>query len=229
MLVCGKCQKSPVAPACRYIASLAEFTIFSPKRSWKITSFTRLCIVCLLLVGVVGLTSGCFALKEYKLTNPLLFGLEQIASNVYTSEDMGVEQRQSLQIEIRKAKPKLAQVYVDALFYLSERFILSVVIDIWSPKQRWLKTFDDSGISSIFSASSFSSDHGIVKPSPKPFDYVVQQLNLPKESCLVIGDSIRRDLGGSIAAGIDCILVGGSQDERAYGSYSNLLELCNDL
>ena len=119
--------------------------------------------------------------------------------------------------------------YVDALFLLSEHFILSLVIDIWSPKQRWLKTFDDSGISSIISASSFSSDHGIVKPSPKPFDYVVQQLNLSKESCLVIGDSIRRDLGGSIACSIDCVLVGGSQDERAFSTYRNLLELCDDI
>ena len=119
--------------------------------------------------------------------------------------------------------------YVDALFKLNEKFILSVVIDIWSPKQRWLNTFKDYGLNTLFSASSFSSDHGMVKPSPKPFEYVVQKLNLPKEYCVVIGDSIRRDLGGSIAAGIDCILVGGAQDGRAFGTYSNLLEFCDEL
>ena len=119
--------------------------------------------------------------------------------------------------------------YTEALFRLSEGFTLSVVIDIWSPKQRWLKTFKDKGINGLFSASSFSSDHGIVKPSPKPFEYVVQQLNIPRESCMVIGDSVRRDLGGSIAAGIDCILVGGSQDARAFRSYDNLLKFCDEI
>lgn len=119
--------------------------------------------------------------------------------------------------------------YVDALFRLSKNLSLSVVVDIWSPKQRWLKTFDDCGIRALFLASSFSSDHGMVKPSPKPFENVVHQLQLPKESCVVIGDSVRRDLGGAFAAGIDCILVGGAQDERAIGSFTNLLELCKEM
>ena len=57
----------------------------------------------------------------------------------------------------------------------------------------------------------------------------MEQLALPKESCIVIGDSVRRDLGGAFAAGIDCILVGGALDERAIGTYPNLLELCNEL
>ena len=119
--------------------------------------------------------------------------------------------------------------YVDALFKLRSKYILSVVIDIWSPKQRWQDTFIKLGIDKLFSGWSFSSDHGMVKPSPKPFEYVMEQLALPKESCIVIGDSVRRDLGGAFAAGIDCILVGGALDERAIGTYPNLLELCNEL
>ena len=115
--------------------------------------------------------------------------------------------------------------YIAALYKLSKKFQLAVVIDIWAPKSSWLNLFEESGINKLFTASSFSSDHGIVKPSPKPFELVVEQLGIKKEQALVVGDSIRRDLGGAKAAGIDCVLVGGSKHYHAVGCYDNLLEL----
>ncbi|MET0066937.1 MAG: HAD family hydrolase [Candidatus Thiodiazotropha sp.] len=121
----------------------------------------------------------------------------------------------------------IPEEYIKALFQLRERYILSVVIDIWAPKTRWLETFKKHGIDTLFSAQSFSSDHGIVKPSPRPFEMVVEQLDIDKEDCLVVGDSIRRDLGGAIAANIDCVLVGGSMDDRALAAYEDLLVFCD--
>ncbi len=115
--------------------------------------------------------------------------------------------------------------YVEALVKLKKKFILAVVIDIWSPKEAWINAFKKAGIYELFSAYSFSSDHGMVKPSPKPFEYVIRQLDLQKNECVVIGDSPRRDLGGAKAAGIDCILVGGAEDVQAVGKFSNLLVL----
>lgn len=119
--------------------------------------------------------------------------------------------------------------YVKALFKLKSQYTLAVVIDIWAPKGRWLDTFEKLGITELFSASSFSSDHGIVKPSPKPFELVVSELGVAKEQCLVVGDSVRRDLGGAKLAGIDCVLVGGAFDESALCSYASLLEFCEAI
>lgn len=119
---------------------------------------------------------------------------------------------------------EIPRIYVNALKKLKEKFKLALVIDIWAPKAMWVRTFKELGIWKLFSAHSFSSDHGMVKPSPKPFEMVVNELNLPKEKCLVIGDSIRRDLGGSQAASIDCVLVGGAKSDIALGSYPTLLE-----
>jgi HAD superfamily hydrolase (TIGR01549 family) len=114
--------------------------------------------------------------------------------------------------------------YIEVLHQLSEIFQLAVVIDIWSPKLEWISLFKKIGINKLFSASSFSSDHGMVKPSPKPFELVVKALGVKNEQCLVIGDSERRDLGGAIAAGIDCVLVGGAKNSKAIECYENLLE-----
>jgi len=118
----------------------------------------------------------------------------------------------------------ISQIYVNALKVLKEKFTLALVIDIWAPKTMWVQTFKSLGIWELFSAHSFSSDHGMVKPSPKPFEMVVSELGLSKEKCLVIGDSVRRDLGGAQAASIDCILVGGAKSDLAVGLYSSLLE-----
>jgi FMN phosphatase YigB (HAD superfamily) len=119
--------------------------------------------------------------------------------------------------------------YIDVLHKLSKSYTLAVVIDIWAPKKTWLTLFKEVGIDKLFSASSFSSDHGMVKPSPKPFELVMNKLGIKKEKCLVIGDSIRRDLGGASAAGIDCVLVGVAKHTNALGCYKNLLELSYEL
>lgn len=117
--------------------------------------------------------------------------------------------------------------YLDALFRLHQHFQLALVIDIWSPKQRWLDTFTQLGIDKIMSAMSFSSDHGIVKPSAQPFLMIVEQLQFDSHECVVVGDSTRRDLGGANAAGIDCILVGGARHPAALACHTSLLELCH--
>lgn len=119
--------------------------------------------------------------------------------------------------------------YSAALHKLKKHFILSAVIDIWAPKQAWLNTFKTSGINNLFSAISFSSDHGMVKPSPKPFQIVLDELEISNEEALVVGDSIRRDLGGANAARIDCVLVGGAKHSQAISCYKNLLEFSHEF
>ncbi len=123
----------------------------------------------------------------------------------------------------------VSDTYIKVLHELNQKFQLSVVIDIWAPKDAWLRLFEASGISALFQASSFSSDHGIVKPSPKPFELVIEALGIKKEEALVVGDSIRRDLGGAQAAGIDCVLVGGATDEHAAGCYENLITFSQSI
>ena len=120
----------------------------------------------------------------------------------------------------------IPDAYATALHTLRKKFVLAAVIDIWSPKAAWLDTFARAGIMPLFSAMSFSSDHGMVKPSPKPFEMVLGTLGVSKADAVVIGDSPRRDLGGAVNAGIDCILVGGAKHPQAMASVENLLALC---
>lgn len=163
-----------------------------------------------------------------------IYPTEEYRHNFPTTENTLIElsERELSQPEIDKIVDTFAyhelgeipQEYVKVLHDLSEHFELAVVIDIWSPKRLWLEEFERAGVDALFSASSYSSDHGMVKPSPQPFELVVKELGIKKSEALVIGDSVSRDLGGAHAAGIDCILVGGAIHSDAAASFSTLLE-----
>uniref|UniRef100_UPI003EBDF88A HAD family hydrolase n=1 Tax=Arhodomonas sp. AD133 TaxID=3415009 RepID=UPI003EBDF88A len=115
--------------------------------------------------------------------------------------------------------------YRYALRVLASRFRLGLVADIWAPRDSWIDELERTGVRSVFSAMSFSSDHGIVKPSPKPFRQVLAEMGADPAKTVMIGDSVRRDLGGATAAGLPCILVGGAMNRYALRAVDSLLDL----
>lgn len=115
--------------------------------------------------------------------------------------------------------------YAAAINQLSKHFRLGLVIDIWAPKNLWVETLDQCGVLSVCESASFSSDCRMVKPSPLPFLRVLEEMQVNRQEAVMVGDSVRRDLGGAAAAGINCILVGGVKYPSALGSVDNLIEL----
>ena len=115
--------------------------------------------------------------------------------------------------------------YADALHHLNAKFLLGAVIDIWAPKAKWTALFEHIGIDQVFSSIAFSSDHGIVKPSPKPFTRVLNELGVSAADAIFVGDSVRRDLGGATSAGIECVLVGGAKHRDAVACAPTLLDV----
>jgi FMN phosphatase YigB (HAD superfamily) len=119
--------------------------------------------------------------------------------------------------------------YTAAIDRLSQKFRLGLVIDIWAPKVRWIETLNQCGVLPLCEATSFSSDHGMVKPSPRPFLRVLEKMQVNPQDAVVIGDSVRRDLGGSAAAGISCILVGGASHPSALNSVASLIDVVDSV
>jgi FMN phosphatase YigB (HAD superfamily) len=119
--------------------------------------------------------------------------------------------------------------YAAAIARLSQKFRLGLVIDIWAPKVLWIETLNQCGVLPLCEATSFSSDCGIVKPSPRPFLKVLESMQVNPRDAVVIGDSVRRDLGGATAAGISCILVGGASHPCALKSVASLIDVADSL
>jgi FMN phosphatase YigB (HAD superfamily) len=80
----------------------------------------------------------------------------------------------------------------------------------------------------LFEVTIFSSNSGIVKPSPRPFLQALERMQAYVQDALVIGDSVRRDLGGAVAAGLPCLLVGGATHSSAYSALPNILTLVDN-
>lgn len=75
----------------------------------------------------------------------------------------------------------------------------------------------------------FSSDHGWVKPSPRLFRIAMERLGAKPQECLVIGDSVRRDVGGARAAGVAAVWIGtGRRPAGAAWVVADLLELVRE-
>jgi FMN phosphatase YigB (HAD superfamily) len=119
--------------------------------------------------------------------------------------------------------------YAASIERLSRKFRLGLVIDIWAPKTRWVETLNQCGVLPLCEATSFSSDCGMVKPSPRPFLKVLEEMQVDPQDAVVIGDSIRRDLGGATAAGISCVLVGGASHPSALKSVASLIDVVESV
>jgi putative hydrolase of the HAD superfamily len=95
--------------------------------------------------------------------------------------------------------------YAAALKQLATTHRLGLVTNIWSRKSLWLREFERVEIDEIFSAAVFSSDYQSVKPSPVLFERALALMNVPHKSALYVGDSLRCDIDGASAAGLDSL------------------------
>lgn len=118
--------------------------------------------------------------------------------------------------------------YSETLQRLAKRFRLGLVADIWAPPTLWIDELSHSGVLNLFEVTIFSSNSGIVKPSARPFIQALERMQADVQDALVIGDSVRRDLGGAVAAKLPCLLVGGATHPSAYGALPNILTLVDN-
>ena len=167
----------------------------------------------------------CYPLLEYRENFPTMAeAFRKVSNRPLSDMEIGYLVETFAQPECGYMPAK----YVDALQALGNRYRLALVIDIWAPKNLWLSYFQALDIFNWFEAISFSSDCGCVKPSPKGFLQVLHEMNLLPHEAIIIGDSVRRDLGGALDAGIDCVLVGGAKSKEAIAVYPDLLTLTEE-
>lgn len=117
--------------------------------------------------------------------------------------------------------------YAEALRRLARHHRLALVADIWADKAPWLDTLEDAEVAHAFEVMIFSSDYRTVKPSPLNFQRALAACGAQPGEAVVIGDSVRRDLGGAVHAGLDCILVGGATAPEALATVPDLLALAS--
>jgi putative hydrolase of the HAD superfamily len=64
-----------------------------------------------------------------------------------------------------------------------------------------------TGLESFFKAIVISGEHGIGKPKPEIFHYLLDELGVRPEEALMVGNSLERDIAGANQAGIQTIWI----------------------
>ena len=93
----------------------------------------------------------------------------------------------------------------DLLVRLKKNYKLGIVTNGVAGLQR--KKWHGCGLETWFDAVAISGELGIGKPNPKIFEWVANELQVPLESCLMVGDNADRDVQGGINAGIKTVWV----------------------
>jgi HAD superfamily hydrolase (TIGR01549 family) len=98
--------------------------------------------------------------------------------------------------------------YSDTIEKLHQTHQLGIISDIWAKSDIFYRRLEEAGIRDLFKVIVFSSDIGIIKPSPKIFSAAMEKLNADISKVVYIGDSLRRDIVGAGNFGMSSIWIG---------------------
>jgi putative hydrolase of the HAD superfamily len=99
------------------------------------------------------------------------------------------------------AFPESRQVLEELKKHYKLAMITNGAIDIQRDK------IDGSNLADFFDPIIISGELGFGKPSPKLFTMALERLAVMPDQCVMIGDSLSRDIGGASAVGIRTIWV----------------------
>ncbi|MEX2107516.1 MAG: HAD family hydrolase [Solirubrobacterales bacterium] len=105
----------------------------------------------------------------------------------------------------RRSRHEVFPDVAGALAQLKESHSLALVTNGAACLQR--EKLAASGLSGYFEAVVVSADLGVAKPDTTVFEHALQQLDADNSRAVMVGDSIRKDVDGALAAGLGAVWV----------------------
>jgi HAD superfamily hydrolase (TIGR01549 family) len=102
---------------------------------------------------------------------------------------------------------RVPEDYAATLQSLAKRYRLALVTNTWSRKSEYVEELKRAEVFALFDALVFSSDGCTVKPSPDLFQRAVVNLGVERSQALVVGDSLRCDIGGALVSNLRSIWI----------------------
>lgn len=128
-----------------------------------------------------------------------------------TLHSLGLPQTDAARLHNVFAHHELGHVpdsHCHALRELATTHRLGLVSNLWSEKALFVRVFRQCRIHHLFDTLVFSSDHSLIKPSPKLFQKALTHFaDCPPHRILFVGDSPERDMAGAQALGLGTLLV----------------------
>jgi FMN phosphatase YigB (HAD superfamily) len=121
------------------------------------------------------------------------------------------ERRRLADVVARHELGRIPASHAAAVRALARTHRLGLVANVWAPKEPWLAELARAGLGDAFAVRVFSSDSRSVKPSPALFVEALRGCGVhgrgPHPDVVVVGDSLRCDVGGARAAGLRTIWI----------------------
>src|SRR5256885_14507242 len=113
------------------------------------------------------------------------------------------------------------ELYDDVARVLAALAAQGVLIGLISNSHRCLASFQSHfELQGLITCAVSSSEHGYMKPHPSIFAAALQLVNVPAHEAMMVGDSVKQDVEGALAAGMQAVLL-----HRAEGAHPLAPEL----
>jgi len=123
--------------------------------------------------------------------------------------------------------PDIAAHIAEALTRLQDHYRLAVVSDaIFTPGRGLRQILAHHNLLQYFEAFAFSDELGCSKPCAPMFQHIAEQLNVPLDSIVHIGDREQKDVDGAQAVGAQAIFTTVVKDRGA--DQTKAQALCSD-
>jgi FMN phosphatase YigB (HAD superfamily) len=136
-------------------------------------------------------------LNSHPISSDLAFKEKNIIEKVIAEHEMGT----------------IPEKYIKALKELAQTHRLGIISDIWSDSESYFHIFQQGGIKDLFDIILFSSDLGIIKPSPVIFKKAIDYFGIDVSKLVYVGDSFRRDVRGAKNVGISAIWINAGNED----------------
>lgn len=108
------------------------------------------------------------------------------------------------------------EMYDDVAPVLEALASRGVALGLISNSHRSLESFKSHfRLDGLISAAISSHEHGYLKPHPSIFEAALQQAGVTAAEALMVGDSLRADVEGAVAAGLRAVLIRRSGERPA--------------
>lgn len=109
--------------------------------------------------------------------------------------------------------------YAETIRSLARTHKLVLLSNIWADSAMYRELLRGAGLEKAFHSIIYSSDHGMVKPYPKLFEIALRSVDAPRERVVMVGDNLKRDVGGARRAGVASIWISSGVQEGTPGEF----------
>jgi len=107
------------------------------------------------------------------------------------------------------------ELYDDVPAVFRDLSAAGIRLGLISNSHRCLASFQSHfELHGLISATVSSSDHGFMKPHPSIFSAALQLVSVSAPEAVMVGDSVRQDVDGALAAGMRAVLLNRSRSEH---------------